>query len=166
MPSPTSSTVPTSRTSSCAPYFSISIWMTEAISSALILMAIGKLGGDEFVQGIAETSRRFVDGLRTHRHEAAGDAAVVKRVADLDDDAAEQLGVQFRDKDHFLLEQGGQPSGNLVAKRIRNGCCGPHFDFDPVLLRIEQLARCLGDGPEGPQPAVAGENLEKIERRG
>src|SRR6266404_2886034 len=80
MPSPTSSTSPTSRDSSCCRCFSISALITETISPGLNLI----------VTVHQELSAQAFD-LGLHR-------AVQHAVADLHDHAAEQLG------DHALVE--------------------------------------------------------------
>src|SRR5687767_10946605 len=79
MPSPTSSTRPTSRTSICDWKCSISCWTTEAISSALNLMDAP------------------VDHLRPHLFQLHGDGRVIDGVADPQHHAADQalIGVAF-----------------------------------------------------------------------
>src|SRR5438094_149203 len=86
MPSPTSSTSPVSRRSICWPNSLISRPMTEAISSALNLIA-------------APREELVLDGFQT-----GADRAVVHLVAHLHHQAAQQLGVHARLQHRFLLE--------------------------------------------------------------
>src|SRR5262249_25107798 len=78
MPSPTSSTRPTSRDSSLVRYWSISVFRTETISSALNLMAA------------------FHQDLVFQLFEPGAHRAVVDPVADLNDHPAQQVGIHFR----------------------------------------------------------------------
>src|SRR5947209_17204596 len=86
MPSPTSSTRPTSRASSLARYWSISVWSTETISSALNLIAASF---DDLVPDVLELGT---------------DRAVIHPVADLHDEAAEQLRIDAGFQHRLLLE--------------------------------------------------------------
>src|SRR5581483_2232759 len=88
MPSPTSSTRPTSRTSSLARYWSISFRRTETISSGLNRMAA------------------FLDDVLSDRPQPGADAGVVTEVTHLQDDAAEQVGVDLHFKLRLALEPG------------------------------------------------------------
>src|SRR5579864_7566839 len=86
MPSPTSSTRPTSRTSIWDWYCSISCCRTEAISSALNLIdaPVNHLLADVF--------------------EPAGDGTVVDGVADPEHDAADQVGIDEASQDRLTFE--------------------------------------------------------------
>src|SRR3954453_20141444 len=95
MPSPTSSTRPTSVRVTWAWNCSISRWMTEVISSALNFMRL------PFDQSLAEL------------FQSVADRGIVEVVADLDDQAADQAGV-----DHVPDHGGGaQHRGEPVAER-------------------------------------------------
>src|SRR5579871_6870614 len=86
IPSPTSSTRPTSRTSIPERYWSISACRTETISSALNLMTASR---DELVPKVVE---------------ACADRAVVDPVAHVYYEAADQLGIDLGFHDRLQME--------------------------------------------------------------
>src|SRR5437868_2288199 len=86
MPSPTSSTLPTSRESTCARYCAISLDRTDTISSALNLMTASR------------------DELVLNRFQARPQRQVEQPVADLDLQAAEQRRVHRLQQDRLHLE--------------------------------------------------------------
>src|SRR3954468_1586617 len=91
MPSPTSSTRPTSVRVTWAWNCSISRWMTEVISSALNFMRL------PFDQSLAEL------------FESVSDRGVVHVVADLDDQPPDQRGVDLEPDDGRGAEHPGEP---------------------------------------------------------
>src|SRR5215217_7930567 len=95
MPSPTSSTRPTSVRVTWASNCSISLTITEAISSALNFMRL------PFHQSLAKL------------FEPVADRGVEDVVADLDDQAADQAGVDLVVHDR----RGGEHPGEAVAER-------------------------------------------------
>src|SRR5438477_8276 len=125
MPSPTSSTRPTSRVSALVRNWPISASRTEAISSALNLM------GPSCRQLIAETLEFGPDGGVEHL------------VADADDHAPDQFG-RLLDDDHGRLPQGGGERPGGPAGGPAGVGLGP-----PVLGQMPErlfLARIRGHG--------------------
>src|SRR5262245_17759669 len=87
MPSPTSSTRPTSRASSCGRYSLISSVMTDRIS--LVLMRLDMTAPlDQLLANVLQA--------RPHR-------AVEQPVADVNDDAAQQRRIDSRRQDRLLF---------------------------------------------------------------
>ena len=104
MPSPTSSTRPTSVRVTSAWNCSISLWMTEVISSALNFMRL------PFDQSLSEL------------FQAVADRGVVDVVADLDDQAADQGRVDLEREDGVPptvrpAARGGRRPGRRSAGR-------------------------------------------------
>src|SRR5208282_665271 len=97
MPSPTSSTSPTSVRVISGVNCSISRWMTELISSALNFMRLS------FDQSLAKLE------------EAALDRGIITDVADLDDQSPDQACVRGDIQDRRRAGQPGEP----IAKRIQ-----------------------------------------------
>src|SRR5947209_19479654 len=110
MPSPISSTRPTSRTSIWDWYCLISSLRTETISSALNLMATSR---ENVVANLVE--------LGPHR-------GVVHHVADADDHAAEQLGIDGGFQDGVHLEVFAQPLLQPLPLVVGQGHCRPYRD--------------------------------------
>src|SRR5438105_4467201 len=112
MPSPTSSTRPTSRASSLARYWSISSRRTETISSALNLITASR---DNLFADVGQ--------LRTHR-------LVVDPVADADDQAPQQIRIDPSLEDRLLVELLpqllAQPFAQIVGQRHRAGDLDAH----------------------------------------
>src|SRR5512147_568458 len=86
MPSPTSMTRPTSRTSIFDSYCSISCWINEAISSALNFMCAP------------------IHHILTERIQLVGDRAVIHGVAQSQDGAADQVGIDDGFQNRFAAE--------------------------------------------------------------
>src|SRR5437868_1122779 len=103
MPSPTSSTRPTSRACSLGRYSSISDWRTETISSTLNLMTASR---DQLVANGFE--------LRAHR-------GVVQPVADADGQAAQQVGGDALFEDGFQAKGLAQLPQQAVALVVGKG---------------------------------------------
>src|SRR5256885_14017188 len=114
MPSPTSRTRPTSRTSWPVPISLISRRRTETISSGLNLIA-------------APRQQLISDGL-----DPGADRAVEHLFADLDDHSAQEVGVDPRGDDGLQTRRLGdlltQPFGLAVAQ----GHGRPHLDPQPL----------------------------------
>src|SRR5438874_12534811 len=98
MPSPTSSTRPVSRTSSCCPKSEICRSMMEAISLASSFNDIAASGQELGAEG----------------GQPAADGAVVHLVPDLDHHAAEQVRVHLLDQHRLLLERAGERLPQVV----------------------------------------------------
>src|SRR3954452_245214 len=114
MPSPTSSTRPTSVRVTWAWNCSISRWITEVISSALNFMRL------PFDQSLAEL------------FESIADRGVVDVVADLDDEAPDQGGVDHQ-TDHG---RGAKHPGEPVAERRLLGVVERDGRLDADLLVV------------------------------
>src|SRR5262245_2497495 len=100
MPSPTSSTRPTSLRVTSAWKCSISLWMTELISSALNFMRL------PFDQSMAELL------------EPAAHRGVIDLVADLDDETADQGGVDHVGRQGRRGEHAGEPLAQRLPLRV------------------------------------------------
>src|SRR5437764_1373389 len=106
MPSPTSSTRPTSRASSLERYWLISVCRTETISSALNLM----------------TASRY--DLVPDSFQLGADRGVVQPIADPHDHPAEQLGIDLHRQDRFQPERIVQFALEALALVVGQGDCG------------------------------------------
>src|SRR5688500_12659503 len=108
MPSPTSSTVPTSSTSSAASYFSSSRSSTDVISSGRIFISIPRFS-------VCRSCLRPHGAGRSQPaaklHEPASQAPVDHRVAGADDEAAEERGID-------LLLEDDRLAGRLLERRL------------------------------------------------
>src|SRR5271163_1197669 len=114
MPSPTSITRPTSRTSMRDSNCSTSCWITEAISSALNLM---------------DTP---IDHLLANLLQLVGDGAVVDGVADAEDGPADQRGIDDRFQDRPASQRRGQRGGDLLGLLRSHRGGGGNADADLV----------------------------------
>src|SRR5207253_9046185 len=112
MPSPTSSTRPVSRTSSCWPKPEICRSMIEVISLALSLSAMGASG-----------HQLGAEALQARPH-----GAVVNLVADLDHEPAEQVGVHLQVKHRLLVQGCREGRANLVLLIVRERDRRTHGD--------------------------------------
>src|SRR5437868_4371294 len=121
MPSPISSTRPTSRDSTSARYWLISCWRTETISSALNRMAA------------------FLADLVPELLQTGADAGVIQPVIDLDNQAAQQVGIDARVQDRLAPEGRPQflpqPLGLTVVQRHRR----PHHDTHAARALVVQV---------------------------
>src|SRR5687768_17119100 len=123
MPSPTSSTCPTSRVSPrLSPVRVISCSMTEAISAALNLMA-------------APLFHLFPDGLQ-----AGADAGVVDPVLDAHHQPAQQLRVDPGLQDGLAPEGLAQLLAQAVLLVVAQGHRRAHVHAHPPAALVEQLA--------------------------
>src|SRR5262245_37432916 len=147
MPSPTSRTRPTSRTSWRAPRCLSSSRITEAISSGLNFIA-------------APRQELISDGV-----DPGPDRAVVDLVADLDDHAAQEVRVEPRDDDR--VESGRLPDrlperlGLLLRERDHR----PDGDADPLGPFVEQVAVRGRDVPHQAQPVLGVQYVQEMEHQ-
>src|SRR5207302_8122078 len=136
MPSPISSTRPTSSALSLSRYCAISFWRTETISSALNLITTSL---DEL----------FLNGL-----EPAADRRIDPPIADLHDHSGDQIGIDPRFKHRLLVELGPdfltQGLGLIVGQR--HGTHNPHAHEAGTL--IVQIAVRRMNGPQRVEPLV------------
>src|SRR5208283_3100676 len=141
MPSPSSITRPTSRTSMRDSKCSISCWMTEAISSALNFM------GAPLVDILAEVPQLI------------GDRAVVDHVADPEHGAADQLRIGLL-LQHRLTPQLGADVLHDLAGRLRaDGGGGRKLDANAVAAAVPEDVRLAANGPQTIQPPVLRDDL-------
>src|SRR5437763_3155607 len=147
MPSPTSSTLPTSRASTCWRYCSISLCRTETISSALNLMAASR------------------DELVLDRFEPRLQRQVVEQVADLDLQPAEQVRVHHFDQDrlHPELLAGRRLDALALLVVERHGRA--HLEADPAVQRVAQLAVLRPDRPDDVEAVVGAEHEQEVEEQ-
>src|SRR5947207_1451499 len=140
MPSPTSSTRPTSRASSFERYCSISVCSTETISSALNLMTASQqdVVADVFQLG--------------------ADRAVVLPIADADAQAGDQLRLYFQIQDRFAVQRSAelllQALLLIVGQRHRRG----DLDADASGPNIVQFAQRRQNRPQQLQTLVVVEH--------
>src|SRR5271163_3201678 len=125
MPSPTSITRPTSRTSMRDSNCSTSCWITEAISSALNLM------------------NTPIDHLLANGLQLVGDGAVVDGIADAKDGPADQCridgGIQNRPPAKRRAQQGGNALELLRIDRGGRGNMNAGL-FEHLLVQFSGLA--------------------------
>src|SRR5581483_2761629 len=150
MPSPTSSTRPTSSTVFTPDFslaFSISGIRTETISSGLNFMTA------TLDQLIAEDVE-----LMTH-------AGIIAPVADLYDEPAQQVGIDGGVQDRFFLGQVPQLVDQALALVVRQWDGGADEDADAVGALLDQLR--IGDlnRPEQLHPLVVIEDEQEIEQQ-
>src|SRR5438552_13466476 len=127
MPSPTSSTRPTSRASSLVRYWSISVWRTETISSALNLMTAS------------------LNNLVPDRVEPGAHRGVVEPIADPHDQTAEQLRIGPHVQERLALERFLQFMTQSFALVIGQRCGAVDFDAHSAGSFVAQI---LGRGRE------------------
>src|SRR5690242_10736644 len=122
MPSPTSSTSPTSRDSSCWPYWLISCWRTRTISSASKRMAASR------------------EKLVLERLDAGADGGVDHMVADLKAAAAQTGRVHGLDQNrvHVVEPLPGQGL-HLVPLAVGQWYGGGHLHPQPSGPLVHQL---------------------------
>src|SRR5262249_50205909 len=108
MPSPTSSTRPTSRTSSLVLYCSISVVRTEAISLALNLMTASH---DDLIADVGE--------FRAH-------GSIVLPVADADADTADHFGLDSQRQYRFAMQEVRKVVLQALALIVGQGNRGGH----------------------------------------
>src|SRR5437588_12840172 len=129
MPSPTSSTRPTSRASSFERYCSISVCSTETISSALNLMTASQqdVVADVFQLG--------------------ADRAVVLPIADADAQSGDQLGLDLQIQDGLAVQRRAKLLLQALFLIVGQGDGGGDFDADASGPLIVQLAQRRQDRP-------------------
>src|SRR5690242_36227 len=145
MPSPTSSTRPISWASIPGRYCSISLVRTEAISSALNLIAAS------LNQLVPEVSQAGADGT------------VVHPVADLDHQAAEQVRVDPGFQDRLPLESGAQLLLEALALVVGQRRGALDADADAVRPLLVEAAVGGQDRPEQVEPLVVIQDEEEVE---
>src|SRR5262245_8542948 len=147
MPSPTSSTVPTSETSSWLRYSSICLRMTEAISSDLIFIAAAPH------HGVAEALQ------------PAAQRAVVDRVPDAEHEPAQQLGLHLRLQDALPLQSRLQERDELLGALCRQGLGGRRLHAGAPGLLVGQVAVGGGDPSECPDPSLVDQETEEVHQQ-
>src|SRR4051794_11124033 len=143
MPSPTSSTRPTSVRVTSAWNFSISLWITELISSALNFMRL------PFDQSMAELL------------ESAAHRGVVYVVADLDDQPPDQGGIDLERQQGRRSEHAAEPVAERFTLRIVERDGRADEDRAAVLLAVPERPRLAGDRGDQPQPTMPVEHPEE-----
>src|SRR6266480_3215205 len=144
MPSPTSSTLPTSRASSCPRYCSISVCNTEKISSALNLM----------------TASRYK--LVPNRLEPGANRGVIQPIAHAHDHATEQLRIDRRLQDRVELQGLAQllPQAIFLVVRQRHGRA--HLHANPLGPRVPQFLGRRQDWAKQVQSLVLVQHFQKV----
>src|SRR5437762_6214696 len=145
MPSPTSRTRPTSRASSLARYWSISVCRTETISSALNLMA-------------ASFDDLFPDVLQL-----GTDRPVIHPVADLHHQAAEQFRIDAGFQDRFLLELLPELLHEALALVVGQWHRTLYLDAQAPNSLVAQLLRLRQDRTEHSETVVVVQDEEEVE---
>src|SRR5215203_2999906 len=136
MPSPTSSTRPTSVAWRRLLNWLISLERTETISSALNLM------GASFQELVRELVEAGLHG------------AVELPVGDADEYPADQVRVNVLDQDRVLLERGPDFRLELLALGVVQRRGRDDVDPHPLVLLVQEPAEAEGDRPEQVDPAV------------
>src|SRR5262249_42155279 len=144
MPSPISSTRPTSSARSLVRYCSISVWRTETISSGLNLIT-------------ASLYELFADGVQP-----ALDRRIEPPVAHLDDHAGDQVGIDACTEHGLHVELGPNFLSQCLGLVLRqwNGANDVHAQ--PASPRLEQVAIGRVDGPNRVEPLVLVQNEEEV----
>src|SRR5438128_12150194 len=130
MPSPTSSTLPTSRDSTCARYCWISSVRTDTISSALNLMATSR-------------NQLLFDGCEPRPH-----GQVHQPVADLDLHAAQKLRIDLLDEHRLQTVIGAGQFLQPLALGVRQRHGRADQDADALVQFVPQFAEHRRDRPE------------------
>src|SRR5436305_6863485 len=171
MPSPTSSTLPTSLRSTSVRYLRISSSMTDAISSTLNLMKapcldflsqsrLGNVGGaaDNLARG--PRPQRLAQILQPGRH-----AGVELLTLDVDHEATDQRRIDALDQRRFPARGGShgilQPGALRVVQRHRRA----DVDVDPTPQVAQGDALGLGDGAGLAETLLAVAHLEQVEQQ-
>src|SRR5438445_9528791 len=140
MPSPTSSTRPTSRASRWARYWSISLWRTETISSALNLMTAS------------------LDDLFPDAFQALANGRIVDPVAHADHHAAEQIGIEPGLKQRLLVIALTQLSEQALALVLGKWHGGLDLHAQAASPIVAQLPVGGEDWPDQVESLVVVEN--------
>src|SRR5258707_1065233 len=145
MPSPTSSTRPTSRDTSLERYWSISDCRTETISSALNLMTAS------------------LNDLVADRDQPRPDRGVVEPISHLYDQAADQVGIRPHAQHRLLLESLAEfiPQAFLLIVRQRRG--GANLHAHPSRPLLVQFLSSLENVAEDVEPLVLIQDQEEVE---
>src|SRR5947209_12924391 len=146
MPSPTSSTRPTSRPARRSLYLTISCSRTETISSGLNLMTAA-------LQELVPNAR-----------ETGADGRIVQPIADLHNQAADQVGIDAGFQHGFAVkgvaELVQQPLALVVGER--DGAANLHAHAAGAA--VANLPRLRQDGPDDPEPLVLVEHEEEVDQ--
>src|SRR5258708_14857203 len=151
MPSPTSSTVPTSSTRRSTSKDSICWRMIELISSVLICMVLSPFVG--------------CDEASPHVRQSPADRPVEDEIAEVDPDAADGLRVdQLVENDGLvgpLLQHVAQRRGEIGVQPARRDHGGPY----PSLVVVQVVVELLDDVVEEQLAAFLDQNMEQPEDR-
>src|SRR5271170_4114575 len=135
MPSPTLSTSPTSLTCASAPKFWISRFRMAEISAGWISILVSFHGA---AQAIKLGAKRRIDHAR----------------ADLDDETAEQGGIDFGMQAGLLAQPGLENGLELGNLRVAQGPRGGDFGFGLAARAGDQMLISAGDLAQHPEPAL------------
>src|SRR5439155_16393460 len=147
MPSRTSSTRPTSRASRWARYWSISLWRTETISSALNLMTAS------------------LDDLFPHAFQALADGGIVDPIAHAHHHAAEQIGIEPGVEQRLLVIALAQLSEQVFALVLRQRHGGADLHAHSSSPLVPQLPVGGEDWPDQMEPLVVVEHQKKVDEK-
>src|SRR3954453_22231555 len=168
MPSPTSSTLPTSERSTSVRYLRISSSMTDAISSTLNLMKAPWLGslrlGDVGLAAMDLTRGARVQRL-AQMVQARRQAGVDLPPLDLDDEAADHRRIDVLDERRLAAggcgEGGRQPGAQGVGER--HG--GTDVDVHPAAQVAQRRPVGHGDGAHRGEPPLAVDHEERVDQQ-
>src|SRR5262249_34843162 len=147
MPSPTSSTRPTSTTSTLLLYCSISLVRTEAISLALNLMTASH---EDLIADVLE--------FRTHR-------GIVLPIADADANAGDQFGIGFQLEDGLEAPPTAELFLQMLALIVGERDGRSHFHSNAAGALIDQIAQLRQDRSQQLQPLLGVQNKQKVEEQ-
>src|SRR5262249_11162420 len=145
MPSPTSSTRPTSTTSTLLLYCSISLVRTEAISLALNLMTASH---EDLIADVLE--------FRTHR-------GIVLPIADADANAGDQLGIGFQLEDGLEAPPTAKLFLQMLALIVGERDGGGYFHPDAAVARTSPIAQRRQDPSQQLRPLLGVQYKQEIE---
>src|SRR5436309_571946 len=167
MPSPTSSTLPTSERSTSVRYLRISSSMTDAISSTLNLMKAPWLGSLGLDVGLAAMD--LTRGARVQRLaqmvQARRQAGVDLPPLDLDDEAADHRRIDVLDQRRLAAGRGGEGLRQPGAQRVGERHGGADVDVHPAAQVAQRRPIPRGDGAQGAEAPLAVDHQERIDQQ-
>src|SRR5947199_2261874 len=167
MPSPTSSTLPTSERSTSVRYLRISSSMTDAISSTLNLMKAPWLGSLGLDVGLAAMD--LTRGARVQRLaqmvQARRQAGVDLPPLDLDDEAADHRRIDVLDERRLAAGGGGEGRRQPGAQGAGERHGGADVDVHPAAQVAQRRPVGHGDGAHRGESPLAVDHEERVDQQ-
>src|SRR3954451_21160925 len=168
MPSPTSSTLPTSARSIWVRYVRISSSMTDAISSTLNLMKapwapllrLGDVGlaALDLTRGARQ---QRLGHLVQARRQAGGDLPLLE----LDHHSGDQRWIDLLDQRRLAVDGGGDGVRQPGAQGVGERHGGADVDVHPAAQVPQRLSILRGDGAQGAEAPLAADHLERVDQQ-